>query len=89
MSTNKETIRVIAGGADGHKVCPVIDEIAQRVSDYYDEAADFNFDEDTDFLIRGMVARAYMNGEYEVAISILLLVFQLTDYDSACKYYLC
>lgn len=83
MSTNKETIRVIAGGADGHQVCPVIDEIAQRVSDYYDEAADFNFDEDTDFLIRGMVARAYMSGEYEVAISILALVFQLTEMDTA------
>ena len=83
MSTTKETIRVIAGGAEGHKVCPVIEEIAQHVSDYYDEAAECCFDEETDFLIRGMVARAYMSGEYELAISILALVFQLTEMDTA------
>ena len=55
MSTNNETIKIIANGAEGHALCPVIIEIAQRVSDYYEEAAEISFDEETDFLIRGMV----------------------------------
>ena len=83
MSTNKETIKIIAKGVEGHALCPVIVEIAQRVSDYYEEAAEISFDEETDFLIRGMVAKAYMSGEYEFAVSILLLVFQLTDMKTA------
>ena len=83
MSTNNETIKIIANGAEGHALCPVIIEIAQRVSDYYEEAAEISFDEETDFLIRGMVAKAYMSGEYEFAVSILLLVFQLTDMKTA------
>lgn len=83
MSTNNETIKIIANGAEGHALCPVIVEIAQRVSDYYEEAAEISFDEETDFLIRGMVAKAYMSSEYEFAVSILLLVFQLTDMKTA------
>ena len=51
MSTTKETIKVIAKGAEGHTECPMIDEIAQHISDYYEEASEFHFDEDTDFLI--------------------------------------
>ena len=58
MSTNNGTIKIIANGAEGDALCPVIVGIAQRVSDYYEEAAEVCFDEETDFMIRGMVAKA-------------------------------
>ena len=83
MSTNNETIKIIANGAEGHALCPVIVEIAQRVSDYYEEAAEISFDEETDFLIRSMVAKAYLDGEYEIAASIILIVFELLDLEYA------
>jgi len=31
MSTNNETIKIIANGAEGHALCPVIVEIAPRI----------------------------------------------------------
>lgn len=83
MSTTKETIKVIAEGAEGHTVCPIIDEIAQNISDYYEETSEYYFDEDADFLIRSMVAKAYLDGEYEIAASIILIVFELLDLEYA------
>jgi len=83
MSTTKETIKVIAEGAEGHTVCTIIDEIAQNISDYYEETSEYYFDEDADFLIRSMVAKAYLDGEYEIAASIILIVFELLDLEYA------
>ena len=83
MSTTKETIKVIAEGAEGHTVCPIIDEIAQNISDYYDETSEYYFDEDADFLISSLVAKAYLDGEYEIAASIILIVFELLDLEYA------
>ena len=56
-------------GSNGHMI---VDTGGKRAS-LHEEAAEISFDEETDFLIRGMVAKAYMSGEYEFAVSILLL----------------
>ena len=85
MSTNKETMKVIAEGLGDHKASKKIKRIARLTSDNYEEAMESVLDEETDTLIRDMVLRAYMDDEYEIAASIILLTFILTEMDTAAK----
>ena len=85
MSTNKETMKIIAEGLEERKTSKKVVKIAKLTSDYYAEAADEILDEETDTLIRDMVLRAYLDNEYEIAASIILLTFILAGMDTAAR----
>jgi len=56
MKTNKETMKVIAEGMEQAETCSMIDNIAEKAAEAYEEAMEFDIDEIADDLIRDLMA---------------------------------
>ena len=83
MSTTKETMKVIAQGIPGKTDCPIIRGIAKRSVELFEEAAEYEFENEEDLFIRDLLLRLYLKGDYWEAIGLLTLSFSLVDMNAA------
>lgn len=83
MKTNKETMNVIAEGMEQAETCCMIDNIAEKAAEAYEEAMEFDIDDIADDLIRDLMAKAYMHQSYKEAIETLVLVFRINEMNAA------
>ena len=74
MSTNKETIKVITKGVERHCHCPMIDMVADRAAQVFEQSIEWDYDDRLYHLVKDLIADEYVRGSCRTAMKIVVLV---------------